>query len=216
MPEVVGGSESEEEEIVKLEMKDLSDTTDIFDNGVLIIDKEEEEVAKPPVKKKERKKRVMSEEHKKKLAQARVKALEVRRENARKKKEIKDLKKQQKENELDELRASVKPKVKKVVEEVNKETGEENPNFIYEKPNMMEPKQMAGANMTHYKYTQDDVDNITFKAISNYDALRKERKKEKEIRKKEEAHKEAERQKLLRVATGLKTNVPTNMWDNCY
>lgn len=203
MPEVVGGSESEEEEIVKLEMKDLSDTTDIFDNG----EKPKEEVARPPVKK-ERKKRVMSEEHKQKLAQARVKALEVRRENARKKKEIKDLKKQQKENELDELRASVKPKAKKVVEEVKE--------VVVEEPIIMEPKQMAGANMTHYKYTQDDVDNITFKAISNYDALRKERKKEKEIKKKEDAIKEAERQKLLRVATGLKTNVTNNMWDNCY
>lgn len=203
MPEVVGGSESEEEEIVKLEMKDLSDTTDIFDSG----EKPKEEVAKPPVKK-ERKKRVMSEEHKQKLAQARVKALEVRRENARKKKEIKDLKKQQKDNELDELRASVKPKAKKVVEEVKE--------VVVEEPIIMEPKQMAGANMTHYKYTQDDVDNITFKAISNYDALRKERKKDKELKRKEEAIKEAERQKLLRVATGLKTTAPTNMWDNCY
>ncbi len=200
MPEVVGGSESEEEEIVKLEMKDLSDTTDIFDSGEKPV-----EVAKPPVKK-ERKKRVMSEEHKKKLAQARVKALEVRRENARKKKEIKDLKKQKQDNELDELRSSVKPKAKKVVEEV----------VVEEKPEIMEPKIKKEVTQTNYKYTQEDVDNITFKAISNYDALRKERKKEKELKRKEEAIKEAERQKLLRVATGLKTTTTTNMWDNCY
>ena len=222
MPEVVGGTESDEEEIVKLEMKDLSDTTDIFDNGEVA--KPPVEVAKSPVKK-ERKKRVMSEEHKQKLAQARVKALEVRRENARQKKEIKDLKKQQKDNELEDLRASVGKKMKasppkpvEVKKVVNKETEEEDPNFVYEEfVKVEEPKEVNSVGKSvRYKYTQEDVDNITFKAISNYDALRKERKKEKEIIRKDEAHKEAERQKMMRVATGLKTSTTTNMWDNCY
>ena len=216
MPEVIGGDDSDEEvEIVKLEMKDLSDTTDIFDTGEklkpveAVISELPSSTDKP-----QKKKRVMSESHKEKLALARVKALEVRRENARKKKEIKDLKKQQKDNELEDLRESVKPKIKKVKEEVvNEETEEEEPNFIYEaKP--QKPKPVANS---QYKYTQEQVDNITFKAISNYDALRKERKKEKEVLRKDEAHKEAERQKLLRVATGLNTNKGTgNYWDNCY
>ena len=164
-----------------------------------------------PVKKK---KRVMSEEHKQKLAQARVKALEVRRENARKKKEIKDLKKQQKDNELDELRASVGKKMKESPPkpvEVKKKIEE-----IVEEVRHVSVPQQEKQIPSNYKYTQEDVDTITFKAISNYDAIRKQRKKEKEIIRTDEAHKEAERQKLMRVASGLKTSAPTSMWDNCY
>ena len=183
MPEVIGGGDSDEEvEIVKLEMKDLSDTTDIFDTGEKVKPVEAVISELPSsTDKPQKKKRVMSESHKEKLALARVKAL---------------------------------PKVKKVKEEVvNEETEEEEPNFIYEaKP--QKPKPVANS---QYKYTQEQVDNITFKAISNYDALRKERKKEKEVLRKDEAHKEAERQKLLRVATGLNTNKGAgNYWDNCY
>jgi hypothetical protein len=215
LPQVIGGSESEEEkeEIVDIVKNDLNEE-DVFDNKPvdkleMKVVKEAEpepepepepvqevipEVVEKPVKK-ARKKRVLTEAQKEKLAQARVKALEVRRANARKKQEIKDLKKQKQDQELNELRSHVKPIQKKQEpkkqENIKMEIEEVKPHYS--------PINANGTKEKKVMFTQEDVDMITFKAISNYDEIRKQRKKEKQKKKEEDSIKESQRQKILRI-----------------
>jgi hypothetical protein len=221
LPQVIGGSESEEEneEIVNIVKNDLNEE-DVFDNKPvekleMKVVKEEpivkpepvqevvQEVVheKPKPEKKPRKKRVMTEAQKEKLAQARIKALEVRRANAKKKQEIKDLKKQKQDEELNELRKNVKPSPPKP-----------EPNIKME---IEEVKQVKEAQKEKkVMFTQEDVDMITFKAISNYDEIRKQRKKEKQKKKEEDSIKEKQRQKLLRIVKPYDSS--SDPFANCY
>tara|TARA_R100001594_G_scaffold145525_1_gene195819 strand:+ start:1453 stop:2166 length:714 start_codon:yes stop_codon:yes gene_type:complete len=234
LPQVIGGSESEEEheEAVKLAKDDLNEE-DVFDNKPveklqMKVVKEEpqpepepvqeviHEVIEKPKEKKPRKKRVLTEAQKQKLAEARVKALEVRRANARKKQEIKDLKKQKQDQELNKLRNDVKPIEKKPEPKPHQ-------NIIIKEKESDSKKYYSpiNANGTKEKkvmFTQDDVDMITFKAISNYDEIRKQRKKEKQKRKEEENIKERERQKLLRIVnpSTKQYDASTDPFANCY
>ena len=153
----------------------------------------------------------MTEEQKDKLAIARKKALEVRRENARLKKEEKELLKLKKTQEMDQLRQSVgrqkKPEaiVEKTVK-INEEIVE------IDKDTQINP---SNNGFNEYKYTQDDVDRISLNAVQNYDKVRKTRKADKVKQQKENANKEAERQKLLRM---IQTNpqVQEDYWGNCF
>jgi translation initiation factor IF-2 len=233
LPQVIGGSESEEE---KEEIIDIIDNKlneeDVFDNKPveklqMKVVKEEPVVKKEPVVepepepiqevisepietpkpvKKPRKKRVLTEAQKEKLAQARVKALEVRRANARKKQEIKDLKKQKQDQELNELRSHVKPIQKK--EEPKKEEPKKEENIKMEIQEVKEVKEKKAM------FSQEDVDMITFKAISNYDEIRKQRKKDKLKKKEEDSIKERERQKLLRIIKPY--DASTDPFAGCY
>ena len=202
LPQVIGGSESEEEneEIVDIVKNDLNEE-DVFDNKPVeklemkvvkeepVIEPEPEPIQevisevieKPKPVKKPRKKRVLTEAQKEKLAQARVKALEVRRANARKKQEIKDLKKQKPKKE-----ENIKMEIQEIKE-------------VKEKKIM---------------FSQEDVDMITFKAISNYDEIRKQRKKDKLKKKEEDSFKERERQKLLRIVKPY--DASTDPFAGCY
>tara|TARA_R110002096_G_scaffold25101_1_gene78830 strand:+ start:5809 stop:6486 length:678 start_codon:yes stop_codon:yes gene_type:complete len=222
LPQVIGGSESEEEneEIVDIVKNDLNEE-DVFDNKPVeklemkvvkeepVIEPEPEPVQevvsevleKPKPVKKARKKRVLTEAQKEKLAQARVKALEVRRANARKKQEIKDLKKQKQDQELTELRSRVKPIQKK-----EEPTKEENIK--------MEIQEIKEVKEKKIMFSQEDVDMITFKAISNYDEIRKQRKKDKLKKKEEDSFKERERQKLLRIVKPY--DASTDPFAGCY
>ncbi len=234
LPQVIGGSESEEEkeEIVDIVKNDLNEE-DVFDNKP--VDKLEMKVVKeePPVKpepepepvqevipevvdkpvKKARKKRVLTEAQKEKLAQARVKALEVRRANARKKQEIKDLKKQKQDQELNELRSHVKP-IQKKQEPKKQETIKMEIEEVKETKPHYSPINANGTKEKKVMFTQEDVDMITFKAISNYDEIRKQRKKEKQKKKEEDSIKESQRQKLLRIVKPYEAS--SDPFANCY
>ena len=227
LPQVIGGSESEEEngEIIdiidnKLNEEDVFDNTPVEKLQMKIVKEEpvveakepepepepiqeviSEVIEKPKPVKKPRKKRVLTEAQKEKLAQARVKALEVRRANARKKQEIKDLKKQKQDQELTELRSHVKPIQKK--EEPKKEENIK-----------MEIQEIKEVKEKKVMFSQEDVDMITFKAISNYDEIRKQRKKDKLKKKEEESIKERERQKLLRIIKPY--DASTDPFAGCY
>ena len=63
-------------------------------------------------------------------------------------------------------------------------------------------------------FSQEDVDMITFKAISNYDEIRKQRKKDKLKKKEEDSFKERERQKLLRIVKPY--DASTDPFAGCY
>ena len=96
------------------EEKEPIDLLDEEDNSEFIVDEETEEELEdeipqssifdaPVIKHVEKPKRVLTEEHKAKLQAGRLRALENRRANARKKKEMKVLKKKKEEVEYDNL-----------------------------------------------------------------------------------------------------------------
>ena len=233
LPDVIGGDESDENEVIPEVVKVELNEDDVFDDDsrkpslkMKPVKEEEEEPIlpetddvggldvedpDPPVQikkeepvKKQRKKRVMSEEQKQKLAEARKKALAVRRANAQKKKEIKMLKQAKQDEELEDLRKSVRvkptPKPKPV----------EQPKPV-EKP-VEQPKPEK-----EYIYTQEDMDKLTFRAIANYDEIRKVRKKEKAKKREEEQHQARERQKLMSMVSRKPSyNSSDDYWGNCF
>jgi aspartate beta-hydroxylase len=207
LPEIVGGDEEEIEELpqeltfqkhVDLKEEDVFDdpkptpkmkpvkeleedpilpeTEDV--GGLDVPEPEPEPKKKPP-----RRRRVMSEKQKQALAEGRAKAVETRRRKAEEKRKQKELDREykamenkKKEKQLKEWReekAVEKPVVKEVVKEVK----------------------------TDRRFTQKEVDEITFTAIQNYDAVRKERKAQKQKKKKEEEEKQKERQRLQSIVS---------------
>ena len=158
----------------------------------------------------------MSEEHKEKLKQARGKALETRRRNAREKAEIKELQKMKKKNELEQLRAEVNgdkppPRVKEVIEEVEE----------YTPPPKPAP---APAPQPRGQYTKEDLLKAQQDAVMSYERARQYKKK---IKKEQEEQEEAHR---LQMATAISRNAPRksqvdnykprfgdqDYWDNCF
>jgi len=173
--------------------------------------KEEELKTPKPTKKK----RVLSEDHKEKLAQARVKALETRRENAKIKREKAQLEKAIKEKELEELRAKAgirKPKTEVIQpkKEVKEEVKEEIPNLAV-RPDWLDKKQY---------YTQEDIEKASLNAIMGYEKIRKERKaKKREEEEKTKHERELKQQLTQRIMPQNNTNImygQQNYWDNCY
>ena len=157
------GSSEVMPEVIK--PKPRSTMEDIYGDGPVMKVVEEE---KP---KKERKKRKpMTDEQKEKLALARQKALEVRREKAKEKQELKDLQKMKKQKEINDLRAEVglEPKKKKEPEP-KKEVIIKEPEKIEVQPTMQ----------TEKYYTQADLDKATLNAIMGYETIRKDRKAKK-------------------------------------
>lgn len=157
MPKVVKNPELVEEEAPRPEPK----PNEIFEKDA---NKEEAKEPEPepepvaevepvkPVKKEEKKKRVMSEKQLEALRKGRERSLAKRKENAGKKKEIKQLKNKALDNELETLKQQqVKP---------------------------IEPTPKAQPQY-NYNISAEDIENITTKAINNYEIIRKARKEEK-------------------------------------
>tara|TARA_R110000787_G_scaffold125789_1_gene236955 strand:+ start:670 stop:1353 length:684 start_codon:yes stop_codon:yes gene_type:complete len=161
----------------------------------------------------------MSEEHKEKLKQARGKALETRRRNAREKAEIKELHKMKKKNELEQLRAEVNgdkrpPRVKEVIEEVQE----------YKPPPKPKPEPAPVRTEPTGQYTKADLLKAQQEAVMSYERARQYKKRIK----KEQEEKEAEHR--LKLATAISRNTPqrsqidnykprlgeTDYWDNCF
>ncbi len=133
---------------------------------------------KPKVKltKKGKPRKPMSEEHKAKLAIAREKAnakrkflAEQRKKNKVMAQEEKQLLQKKKEKEFQKLKQEVE-------EPVDKETGESNPNFVYEK---QQAKQQAKPKVQYVGLTKEDLEKSHLDAILKVEAMRKERKAEK-------------------------------------
>lgn len=148
-------------------------------------EEEEEEIkqeifTKPEPKKKEpnltksgkpRKKRPpMSDAHKEKLKFAREKAMAVRKKNAEERKQMKSVDKEEKEL----LKKQKIKRVKKLKEEVEED----------ETPKKKEDKTQPIGITT---FSKKDLEDAQYDAILKYDAIRKQRKKEKQERLKEES-----------------------------
>lgn len=147
---------------------------------------------------KTRKKRVMTEEHKAKLALAREKALAKRRENAARKKEIKELHKEEEEQKFQQLKHRVRPKKEKVIESSG----------------VIEEEVKKELKKTNKNYTQEDLDNAVLNGIMKYEVIRKDRKKKKQEQKELSKHEESVRQQVRQIIN--KPVEDYNFFDNCY
>ena len=206
-------SAKKQEELIKIEEKEEIISKDIFDDmpdNIAVIPDEIKEVLmeegiplkkeKPAPKEKEKKKRKpMSEEHKQKLALAREKAMIVRKAKAEEKKKMKALDTEEKEL----LKTQKIKRVKKLKEDVDSDDAEV-------------PKSKPSASLGITTFTKKDLEDAQYDAIMKYDAVRKQRKKEK----KEAEMVERDKQKMLNTiqkATGSYSyRDGSNRWDNCY
>jgi len=208
-------SEKKQEELIKIEEKEEIISKDIFDdmpdNIAVIPDeikevlmeegiplKKEKPVKEKPVKEK-KKRKPMSEEHKQKLALAREKAMIVRKAKAEEKKKMKALDTEEKEL----LKTQKIKRVKKLKEDVDSDDVE-----------VQKSKPSPSVGIT--TFTKKDLEDAQYDAIMKYDAVRKQRKKEK----KEAEMIERDKQKMLNTiqkATGSYSyRDGSNRWDNCY
>lgn len=142
----------------------------------------------------------MSEEHKEKLKFAREKAMASRKSKAKERKESKALDIEEKEL----LKKQKVKRVKKLKEEVDDETDEVNPNFVYEDTKKSSNKQ---------SFSKEDLEDAQLNAILNYEKIRKERKKEKLEKLKQNADQEQLKQKLRRAVAPTQEYNPFN---GCY
>tara|TARA_B100001094_G_C18196316_1_gene811485 strand:- start:12654 stop:13307 length:654 start_codon:yes stop_codon:yes gene_type:complete len=151
-----------------------------------------DDIPETPKPKKERKKRPpMSDAHKEKLKQAREKALETRRKNAREKKEMKELEKQAKQKKKADLQKYVNDGA-----DGEKGTGKFTP-----------PPQPTV-----------DVEKAVLDGIMKYEALRKQRKSKK---KEEQAVQQEEDKVKQQLNNALQQNTPVyygqqGYFDNCF
>ena len=223
VPMIIGGHdendepepEPEIEQDDKLQEEDIFDTPNITieervlrdnddEHGEYEENKIKEDKEEPIISKKTgRPKRKQTEKQKEALKKGRERALVNRRAKA------KALKNEKLDTEIDGLNKQLKGKKKQYPFVQKEETIEEEK--IEEKPR---PKTPINTNRI---YSQDDVDNITFQAIKNYDMVKKERKKEKLAKQKIEKEDEFERQKLLNIVKNVKpTDDSAEFWGNCF
>ena len=197
--DVQEGSEAEEEIVpeVKSKREDMN-VNEIFN---MPLPKEEPTTVKLTKKGVPRKKRPpMSEEHKEKLKFAREKAMASRKTKAKERKEIKALDIEEKEL----LKKQKVKRVKKLKEEVDDETEEENPNFVYDNNKKISHKQ---------SFSKEDLEDAQLNAILNYEKIRKERKKEKHEKLKQNAEQEQLKQSIRRAVAPPQEYNPFN---GCY
>tara|TARA_R110000764_G_scaffold5211_7_gene20898 strand:- start:1088 stop:1753 length:666 start_codon:yes stop_codon:yes gene_type:complete len=156
----------------------------------IFVKKNQAEPTKPP-----KKKRVLTEEHKAKLAKAREKALETRRQNSQEKKRIKELEKKAKQKKTKELEEYVEDKPPPVVAKVQEKIIEREPTI-----------------------TKKDLEEAQLEAIIKYEALRKQRKKKKQ-EEAEEQKKKDETLNAIRRATQPRQRITqgnSGFWDDMY
>ena len=191
-----------EEQTEPVEVKRKMEQVDIFADA-------------PKVKQvKEKKKRVLSEEHKQKLANAREKALAVRRANSHAKKEMKDLTKLKKKQDLDKLREETGMTEKKVVIDnpIEVETFEPVKAPVQKPP----PLPVQHKPIQVKQYNQEDLDNATLNAIIGYEKIRKERKN---VKKKEQTivrEQEALKQQLRNIKVRETPQYESNPWSDFF
>jgi hypothetical protein len=223
MPEVIETEpEINEEEEIKLDDEDDFDSQIVEEKKIPQIKKEDiffREGEVEPIPKPKRKKRPpMSEEHKKKLAEARVKALETRRRNSQEKKELKELEKKKKQIEKQRLKDFVEGKETKQIEtppKVMKVVEEPKPEPIKE-PIKETPKPVK----TREYITRQELEESNLKAILAYEAIRKQRKQEKQKKQHEEKQVEQVRQKIQRAMPDTKAyygrDLREDYFNNCF
>ncbi len=231
MPEIIDGDEPEPEPNIVAEVIDDEPTNQLSEQDIFnepetqprdkLVDEIEPETPRPikikevspvnangtsaetppkPVKKPKQKRR-MTEKQREALDKNRAKAIEQRKKNAQQKREMKQLEKEKKILELEKLRREVRGDPVKPVRQIIQESvkTDDTPKLVRQSTKM---------------YTKDEVDEITFKAIENYDMIKKARKIDKNKRMAKEREAQIEKQRLVAIVNRQKTQ--SNYWDNCY
>jgi len=182
----------------------------------IIIEEEPEEKPKPkakpkPVKaepkaepKQTKKKRQLSEEHKAKLALAREKALATRRAKAEEKKKMKEI-----ENKTKELR---KKKAQKDLEQLEDEVTNNKP----QKTSLDTTQGLRQASYPTSMFTKQDLENAQLDAIMKYEAIRKARKEEKKKQQMIDQQKKDLQKKIQGYGARDASGRLLNKWDRCY
>ena len=160
----------------------------------------------------------MTEEHKQKLALAREKAnakrkylAEQRKIAKQMEKETKELMKKKKEKEYQKLK-------KEVEEPVDDETGESNPNFVYEKKepqkilHFQQTKPSQQEKLPYPGLTKADLEKSHMEAILKVEAMRKQRKAEKKKKQQIDQYNQ-ETMKTLKKLTWSDT---AGIYANCF
>lgn len=143
----------------------------------------------------------MTDEQKEKLKKAREKALQVRRQKAKEKLEMKELDTKEKE-----LKKKQKYKKVKELEEEVIEDKQSNPSDKPKTNNTMDNNFVA--------FSKKDLEEAQLEAIIKYDTIRKTRKKEKQEKIKKEQEEEVLKQTLRRA---IAPQQPTNpFYGTCY
>ena len=166
-----------------------------------------EEPVKPKKKKQTRK--PLSEEHKEKLRLGRLKSLEVRKKKKDEKIYIKDMEMENKKLELKTKREKAQFIKKETENEWNKVKS-----LIEKKP--ATPPAPAPTPAPVNQFTKKDLEDATFQAVSQYDTLRKQRKKEKLALKEEELKKKNIRDTISRATGHMPTYGQQGFFDNCF
>jgi len=141
----------------------------------------EEEIFEDIPKKPKKKRKPMSEEHKAKLKIAREKAMAVKKAKALERKTMKDDEKKIKQLKMKETelkRRSAENKVKQLEKE------------LHDPKEIQEAKPLQRQQSTTPSFTKKDLEEAQLTAIMKYEALRKERKKQKNIKREEEKSRE--------------------------
>ena len=234
-------SESEDDYVEEVQVKIQED--DIFTKNESVKNEVEEKVEEPlkikevidkqekPVKVK--KKRVMSEEHKAKLAQAREKALATRRANSARKKEIKQLEKEEQEQKYNQLKNRVRkpstidlivPEIKDILsskttqEAINKAERQyesQIKSLQNEEENNISTINARGQTKER-GYTKKELDDAVLTGIMKYDTLRKSRKKKKQEDQSVEAKERKVKEQIANAVNHSIAEDPYNYFDNCY
>ena len=200
-------AEEEEDPCPSEPPRRLMEQVDIFSDAPKV---------KQVMEKAPKKKRVLSEEHKAKLGLARQKALEVRRANSQAKKEMKDLTKLKKQQDLDKLREETgtkKPTHKKVVDTpIAVEPFAPSLAPIPKSQPESIPKQQPQT----IGYSQADLDQASLNAIIGYEKIRKKRKDTKKQEQKIHVEQEALKKQLREITTKQKPTYETNPWSEFF
>ena len=134
-------------------------------------------------------KRQMSEAQKKKLAEARAKALQVRKANAEQRKADKEL--------IEQEKILTKKVRAKKVEEMKEEI---NDNVVSTKTK-------------NVSFTQEDLNKAVLEGIAGYDKIRKAQKKAK---KEAQAEEERKRQIFNTISKATGNDPEYDLWSNCF
>jgi len=167
---------------------EINDPSEDNDNSEFVeSDDDEQDVFDKPVITQVKKKRELTAEHKEKLRQGRLKALENRRNNARQKKEMKELAKKKKEMEHKVLKQEV-----------------EN----YDNPAM---NGFSEDFKQTWNLTEEQIIDLQEKAVEKYDTKRKKRKEEKKKTQATKNHNDSLKQVVKNT-----TSTIDNAWTQYY
>ena len=200
--------DDDDDTIDTLEVPEVIEREEVNEENIFDTGETKQKVEEPIVKKEVVKKEVkttktgkprkpMSAEHKEKLAFARQKAIESRRQKQKERQEQREFEAQEKE--------LLKKKKQKDFEKLKKEVNDEEP----------EPKPQPQPQIIQQTFTKRDLEEAQLDAIIKYEAIRKERKAKK--KEQELIQKQRDEMKAKINNYGSRTNgILNNRYDICY